>query len=148
MKNTHKVFVYGTLMSEFHNHYLLNDSKYLGNGKTNTKMIMVQSSPTQGIPFVVDNDLSPFIQDNIDFLNNISGEVYECNDDTLKHLDRLEGHPNWYIRKEVMIKSEFGGYHRAWIYTMPIEGLSHGKYYFNILGDFQLGQTVDETRYA
>jgi gamma-glutamylaminecyclotransferase len=85
MSNSHNIFVYGTLRSGFHNNYLLMNAKLIGKGKTKTKMAMFIS----GIPYV--NRSSPEYQ--------IVGEVYSVDDSTLKRLDSLEGHPDWYKRE-------------------------------------------------
>ena len=43
----------------------------------------------------------------ISAVSNISGEVYEILDEELiKSLDKLEMHPNWYVRSETSIKLE------------------------------------------
>jgi len=41
----------------------------------------------------------------------ISGEVWEVDDDTLEHLDAIEGYPNFYNRKQVDTTQG-----RAWMY--------------------------------
>lgn len=46
-----------------------------------------------GIPFVIVSEP----------VSQISGELYEVDDQTLYKLDQLEGHPNWYQREQVEI---------------------------------------------
>lgn len=46
-----------------------------------------------GIPFVIVSEP----------VSQISGELYEVDDQTLDKLDALEGHPNWYKREQVEI---------------------------------------------
>lgn len=94
MSNNHNIFVYGTLRSGFHNNYLLDGAKLIGKGKTKTKMAMFLS----GIPYV--NRSQEKYQ--------IVGEVYEVDDSTLKRLDRLEEHPDWYKREPEPILMENG----------------------------------------
>ena len=99
------LFVYGTLKRKFHNHYLLESSKYLGNGHTKSKYALYESS----IPFVIKDE----------HVSVIYGELYEINNETLKRLDRLEGHPNWYCREQVEIITESGQTMTAWLYFYP-----------------------------
>jgi gamma-glutamylaminecyclotransferase len=97
-----KVFVYGTLMSGFGNNILLNGSKFIGNGVTKNKYTM----RSRGIPFVNEYNKT----------SNIKGEVYEVSHRTLRSLDALEGHPDWYYRKEIDIELEDGDDVKADIY--------------------------------
>ena len=94
-----KVFVYGTLKKGFGNHILLEGSKFLGYAKTNPLFTMVSLG---GFPAVI-----------IDGETSIQGEVYEVNEEALRSLDRLEGHPNWYKRIEVVTDLC-----KAWMYCM------------------------------
>tara|TARA_R100000353_G_scaffold174044_1_gene141255 strand:+ start:190 stop:621 length:432 start_codon:yes stop_codon:yes gene_type:complete len=106
-KNKHLVFVYGTLREGFNNHYLLTTSKWIDYGITDKKYYMSEL----GIPFVVEKP----------DLTKIKGELYEVSDDTLEILDLLEGHPNFYKRKKVNIKSNFSGkIVKAWLYFYPV----------------------------
>lgn len=90
----HKIFVYGTLRSGFHNNYLLSDSKLLGKGKTKSKMAMFIT----GIPYVNrSSEEYPIV-----------GEVYEVDSPSLKRLDMLEGHPDWYRRESEVIVMDNG----------------------------------------
>lgn len=41
-------------------------------------------------------------------------EIFSVDDETLSHLDGLEGHPNWYQR--TLIPTSYG---MAWVYVMP-----------------------------
>ena len=84
-----KVFVYGTLKRGHGNHFLLENSKYLGSGITDNKYVMY----TSAIPYV-SKQLN---------LTTILGELYEVDELTLNDLDMLEGHPTWYKREIVSI---------------------------------------------
>ena len=97
-----KVFVYGTLRKGYNNHYLLKTSRYLCD--TTTKGYKKDMG---GIPAV---DIR---QEGI-----VEGEVYEIDDETLKKLDLLEGHPTFYERKEVTLENGMV----VWIYTMELKG--------------------------
>jgi gamma-glutamylcyclotransferase (GGCT)/AIG2-like uncharacterized protein YtfP len=91
-----KVAVYGTLRQGFHNHFLLEGSKFLG--KTKTEPI-----------FSMHGNLIPWVRP--DGNTAITVEVYEVDQDTMRSLDFLEGYPVYYSR--VLINTEFG---LCWIY--------------------------------
>jgi len=128
-----KVFVYGTLRKELGNHYLLQDSVFLGNAITDETYVMLESSLGRSIPYVVKpnkitKDITTFVQ----------GEVYEVDDLTLAHLDRLEGHPRWYKREyiDVFISGDDKPT-KAMIYLMPWSEFEHRNVlYVNAGGDF------------
>ena len=106
MKAKHKVFVYGTLLNGYHNHYWLETSKLLDFATTDEKYVMFE----QGIPFVSKN------------MNvvHIKGELYEVDDSVLGWLDHLEGHPHAYKREEVNIVCNFDKKKvKAWLYFYP-----------------------------
>lgn len=95
----HKVFVYGSLKRGFGNHVLLEGCKYVGPAKTNPLFTMISYG---AFPAVL-----------IDGETAITGEVYEVDEHTLRSLDALEGHPNWYKRVEVVTDLC-----KAWMYCM------------------------------
>ncbi|MDZ7697722.1 MAG: gamma-glutamylcyclotransferase family protein [Deltaproteobacteria bacterium] len=105
------VFLYGTLKRGFGNHHFLDGSRFLGKAITKKKYALYVS----GIPFVIENEP----------VSQISGEVYEVDEDTLARLDRLEGHPDWYCRKWINLIMERGSLNdvekvnEAWIYFFP-----------------------------
>ena len=99
------LFAYGSLKHSFHNHYLLERSKYLGNGYTKSKYALYE----RGIPFVIKDEQ----------VSVIYGELYEISDKTLKQLDKLECHPDWYCREQVEIITETGKNILAWLYFYP-----------------------------
>lgn len=93
------VFVYGSLKSGFHNHRLLKNSKFVGQAVTKEKYTMYSCG---SFPSVTEEPSY-----------NISGEVYEINEQTLKSLDYLEGYEegrknNFYERKltEVLVNNK------------------------------------------
>lgn len=103
--DTHMVAVYGTLKRRHGNHRLLQNSKYIGEFLTKKKY-----------PMVVKGSI-PFVGHGFEFLgldkevgHNIVVEVYEVDSDTLKQLDSLEGHPNWYYRDVVELQ-KYDYYH-------------------------------------
>lgn len=83
----HLVYVYGTLKAGYWNSGLLAKAKFLGAAITVSDGFTMYDG---GFPYVVP-----------DGLNRIKGEVYEVDDNVLANLDRLEGVPHHYIRKEV-----------------------------------------------
>lgn len=104
------VLVYGTLRKDLPWHHLLKTSSFLGEGKTKNKFALY----ADGIPYVIENSK----------ISNITGELYEVDLKTLKILDSLEGHPDWYCRKKTTIISKDKEI-EAWIYFYPqkIKGL-------------------------
>ena len=98
------VFVYGSLRKGFGNHRLLENSKFLGYGKTKEKYSLY----ADGIPYVVKEPLT-----------QIKGEIYQVDDETLHRLDQLEGHPEFYKRELIDVITEDGKTIKAWIYFYP-----------------------------
>jgi gamma-glutamylaminecyclotransferase len=94
------VFVYGTLKKNFNNHYLLERSKFEGKA-TISGFKMVDLGAFPGAVRTEDQSV-------------IHGEVYSISLDTLKRLDQLEGHPDFYKRERVSTK-----YGQAWVYALP-----------------------------
>jgi gamma-glutamylcyclotransferase (GGCT)/AIG2-like uncharacterized protein YtfP len=97
--NKHYVFVYGTLLSDLPNNYLLKTSKLIGEAKTVEK-------------FKLQHDWIPFL--NTEKKEQyIKGEVYEVSDNVLESLDRLEGYSddrpknlNMYNREIIEVKCD------------------------------------------
>lgn len=81
------VFVYGSLKKGFGNHRLLEKAISHGKGTISGRIYSLGSYP--GLKEAVDD--------------KVHGELYEVNDATLAALDRLEGHPRMYERKEVAV---------------------------------------------
>ena|SRR5689334_14325654 len=95
----HKVFVYGTLKYGKSNHKLLSTSELVGQAETEPAFNMFALGYFPGCA--------------IGGNTKIKGEVYKVNDEVLKKLDWLEGHPNHFKRIEV--KTSLG---EAWMYTV------------------------------
>lgn len=60
----------------------------------------------------------------------VNGALYEISDQDLANLDRYEGYPEYYTRREVMVSSA-GVYRKAWVYSMTEEcgkRRDHGRY--------------------
>ena len=84
-----RVFVYGTLRRGERNHYLLETSHFSRVGRTEPRFTLVSFGP---FPAMVEGGTCAVV-----------GEVYEVDDETLKALDRLEGHPIFYQRMPVLL---------------------------------------------
>ncbi|UOF82491.1 gamma-glutamyl cyclotransferase [Caudoviricetes sp.] len=100
------VAVYGTLKVGNSNYYSYlsdkDDAHYVGGGTT--------------------KDMYPLIAEGLPYLgstkgigHNVEVDVFAVNSATMKRLDSLEGHPNWYCRKEIPIMVE-GKEVMCWIY--------------------------------
>jgi gamma-glutamylaminecyclotransferase len=102
MERKHLIFVYGTLRQAHSNHLLLGDAYCFGVGRTRDKYAMYV---TGAYPFVTSTEACyPII-----------GELYAVDDDTLDILDKMEGHPRYYTRREIILDIE-GVEYIAWMY--------------------------------
>ena len=116
-----KVAVYGTLREGFGNHRLLAGSEFIGKTKTEPIFTMYGSA----IPWIVAGGNTA-----------ITVEVYEVDEVTMRNLDRLEGYPYYYDRKEV--STEFGD---AWIYFREEPGkdeIPSGDWAQKVLEKFEI----------
>ena len=102
------VFVYGTLKKGQGNYFrLLHDKpgvRFVDEAVTVNKYSMKVS----GIPYVSKKDKTHAVK--------ITGHVFEVEYDTLKRLDMLEGHPEWYYREKIHVKCKNGAIVSAYIY--------------------------------
>lgn len=115
------IAVYGTLKRNYGNYYnYLSSSTFIGKGYTKDKYPLVIS----GLPYLIDK---------IGVGHNVQVDVFKVSDTKLKELDRLEGHPNWYRRRQIDIKVK-GIILSCWIYFNIREtevGKVHHKTYFH-----------------
>ncbi|XP_045208474.2 putative gamma-glutamylcyclotransferase CG2811 [Mercenaria mercenaria] len=92
------IFVYGTLKSGEPNYNLMQDETSgmcIPRGVAYTK---------QKYPLVVASRYNvPYLLDKPGIGHNVQGELYEVDDAQLERLDRLENHPKFYIRKDVVV---------------------------------------------
>lgn len=97
------IAVYGTLKKGYsnYNHYLTS-SKYVGKGKTKDKYPLVVS----GLPYLIEERGQGF---------NVEVDVFKVSASVLANLDRLEGHPTWYRRKQIDIQMK-GKVLKCWVY--------------------------------
>lgn len=93
---THRVFVYGSLMSGLMNHGCLGGVPKLRDDSI---------PPSAGFVMVSLGAFPGVIPAHGDLATAIKGELYEVDDRGLGMLDRLEGHPNFYRREWVTLAS-------------------------------------------
>lgn len=99
-----KVFVYGTLKNGYGNHYLLRDSAFLGKGTTIEDHFTMFDG---GFPYVINEGRF-----------HVRGEVYEVNNErVMESLDRLEGVPTHYQRKDSSVKTDDMNIHDVTMYV-------------------------------
>ena len=108
------VAVYGTLRYGCNNYqaYLKGKSIYVGEGTTQDKHPLVVS----GLPY-----LSPIKGVG----HNVVVDVFKVDDNTFADLDRLESHPNWYVREKTNIVMDDGSVMSAWVYFNDINIRGH-----------------------
>ena len=114
------VAVYGTLKKGYSNYYsYLTSSKHIGKGETNEKYPLVIS----GLPYLIEEKGNG---------HNVEVDVFKVSGTVLAQLDRLEGHPKWYKRKQVEMRMSSGKILVCWIYFNILEkskGREHHKTY-------------------
>ena len=97
------VAVYGTLKKGYNNYNrYLTGSKHVGAGKTKEKYPLV----IKGLPYLIEERGKGY---------NVSVDVFKVSDPVLSELDKLEGHPNWYKRKQIPVVVK-GKELTCWIY--------------------------------
>lgn len=105
------IAVYGTLKSGYGNNFLIEDATFVGKGKTTDKY-----------PLIIRQGGLPFLLNKKDQGYNVEVEVYLVNKKILRRLDILEGHPEWYRRREISVTiDEIDTPLTAWIYFGPSE---------------------------
>lgn len=86
-----RVFVYGTLLAGETNHRYMTSARLVSEAKTEAAFRLYDLGPYPGLVAVGDHA--------------VFGEVYEVDGPTLAMLDRLEGHPRFYVRKPIVLAS-------------------------------------------
>lgn len=104
-----RIMVYGTLKKRHGNHGVLGNSVFLGEAVTVSKEFNMYDG---GFPFVTD------FKNDVDRLGCIVGELYETSDKRiLSNLDRLEGYPYLYDKREIDVTTLDGITYIATIYV-------------------------------
>lgn len=108
-----KVFVYGSLMSNYENHHVMEEAngKFISKALTSDKIFDLM-----GV-----NDYYPTI---VKGNRKIYGEIYEVDDEGIEILNRLEGYPNFYDKKEFSFDTENGKIN-ALMYVMTNNSLKY-----------------------
>ena len=86
------VFVYVTLKRGHVNNRILEwgNADYLGKYVTD-------------VPYPLFVDGLPYLLDREGAGKHVLGEVWNCDESTMKALDRLEGHPSFYKRRKILV---------------------------------------------
>ena len=102
-----RLFVYGTLKRRHGNHGVLGNARFIGEAVTVAKDFTMFDG---GFPFVSDSFS--------DSTGSIVGELYETSDQRiLSNLDRLEGVPYLYVKREIDVTTLDGSTYQATIYV-------------------------------
>lgn len=100
MNKKEKYAVYGSLRRGMHNHSVLSGAKLIDVTETQDEFKMVSLG---SFPAVIPGNKSVKI------------ELYETDSPEIKkNLDRLEGYPDFYNRKKILLKNGM----KAWIYIL------------------------------
>ena len=102
------ILVYGSLLSGERNHGYLQHAQLVGKGITQ--------------PYFDLLDLGPYPAMVLDGRTAIHGEIYAVDDDTLARLDRLEGHPHYFVRAHITLQGP--DELEVWVYVMRREILT------------------------
>ena len=111
-RGTHRVFVYGTLLTN-HGNWSWALAPQVGRPATTEEQYMMQRGP--GFPYV--GETAAGVDGCTVGYRQIRGEVFEVDDDTLERLDRLEGVPTHYERIMVWVLDDDGQRQVAWLYV-------------------------------
>lgn len=103
-----RLFVYGTLKQNFYFH-----DSYLGQGKGR-----FLSAGHTGPGFTLYIDAMPHMVTDGGG-TGVKGEIYEVNDEVLKTIDDLEGHPLHYRRELIEVKDSDNNNIKCWAYLRP-----------------------------
>jgi gamma-glutamylaminecyclotransferase len=99
------LFVYGTLRKGFPNHFFLEKGTFCGNARTKERYALF----AEGVPYA----------SKVRAVSGIVGEVFQVDGKTLRRIDQLEGHPDWYRREKIEVILIDGASVWAWIYFSP-----------------------------
>ncbi|MDH4120503.1 MAG: gamma-glutamylcyclotransferase [Deltaproteobacteria bacterium] len=97
------IFVYGSLMRGMSNHRLIAKGRFVQEDLTPPHYTLVDLG---AYPAVITRGTTA-----------VYGELYEVDEDILRNLDRLEGHPDFYRRTPIQLASS----HSAEIYLLNLK---------------------------
>tara|TARA_R110002074_G_scaffold86269_2_gene190575 strand:+ start:357 stop:1217 length:861 start_codon:yes stop_codon:yes gene_type:complete len=106
-----RVAVYGTLKSGYHNHGLIEEQEFIGQGQTKSAYPL----EVEGLPYMHDIKGEG---------SQVTVEVYDVSDECFDRLDMLEGHPSFYKRRMTTITMDDWSETRAWVYFIQERALS------------------------
>lgn len=112
----HLIFAYGTLKRDYSNSRVFDGGRgeFVAAGVTEDKFVMT----TGGFPRVY-KPASPLPLWAIGQAAPIRGDLWRASDEALASCDRIEGHPDWYKREEVVVLLDGDTSAKAWLYIMP-----------------------------
>ena len=103
-----KIFVYGTLKKDYHNHSMIEKETFISRGllskENRFKMVNMGSFPA-------------IIPAQANEAQDIEGEIWEVSDQTFKSVDFLEGFPKFYWRDQFNIDAE-DRRHLCWVWYL------------------------------
>lgn len=107
----HYLAVYGTLKRPYGNHALIRDAN----------LPFVMEAVTKDASFAMLGGGFPYVHEGYDGQGEqICVELYSWETLTsIRNIDRLEGHPSWYCRKEFPFITSSGEEVTAWMYVQP-----------------------------
>jgi gamma-glutamylcyclotransferase (GGCT)/AIG2-like uncharacterized protein YtfP len=111
------LFTYGTLRVGMANAGLLEyDGKYEKTATSVDKFIMI-TTRGRGFPYLIDcADVTPAIAEK--YATYIYGDVYSVTPRGVALCDKLEGHPDWYTRRSIMVKDADLNMFEAQVYIL------------------------------
>ena len=128
------IAVYGTLKKGYSNyHHYLTASKFIGKGTTKDKYPLIIS----GLPYLIEKSGHG---------HHVEVDIFKVSGGVLAQLDRLEGHPDWYRRKQVDVTTK-NGVLKCWIYfniRETAEGKQHHKTYTQSTKPLKFWEQEDE----
>lgn len=94
------LFTYGTLQRGNARNYVLDGAKYLGPAKTYEKFLLKDRGD---FPLMVELSKTARKKLALD-MTAVQGELYDISEALLKNLDRIEGHPNFFTRRQILVE--------------------------------------------
>lgn len=110
------VFVYGSLKTNFRNHYKMTGAQYVTSAVTK-----------EAYPLVIFGERRvPYLLPFPGVGKNIRGELYSCEDDKLEELDRFERcHVGYYRRHSVAVQTDEGQTLECYAYLKSENGVTN-----------------------